>query len=251
MKGVSVRRGRAQILRGIDLRVPRGGFIGVLGPNGAGKTTLLNVIAGFERFSGELFLFGERAGARRSRRQRLRVGMTPQLRMADPGFPITAREAVMTGCAGRTGLLRAPNAAMRDKADELMELLRVAHAANRPLGWLSGGERQKVAIARALLQEPDLLVLDEPTAGLDLAVRREVTDLLCDIHARLKPAIILVTHDFDMLPPAMERVALMRNGRILLDAPAAGALRDTRLSELYGADISTFERNGRRYISHG
>jgi ABC-type Mn2+/Zn2+ transport system ATPase subunit len=250
IRNLNVRRGRAQVLRGINLELRGGEFMGVLGPNGAGKTTLLNVIAGFEQFTGDLTLFGDRARMRRTRAQRLRVGLVPQLRAADPAFPITAREVVMTGCAGRAGLLRAPNAHMRRRAGELMDLLRVSHAAGSPIGWLSGGERQKVALARALLQEPDLLLLDEPTAGLDMAVRREVMDLLCDIHARMNPAIVLVTHDFDMLPPAMRRAVLMRGGAIVHDAPVRDVLTDEHLSGLYETGVHTFMHQGRRYISY-
>jgi ABC-type Mn2+/Zn2+ transport system ATPase subunit len=251
LKGVTVRRAKGLLLDGISLSVPRNEFVGIIGPNGAGKTTLLNVIAGFERFEGTLSLFGQRETWTRSREIRLRVGYVPQLFQIDPAFPIFALEAVMTGTIGRLGLFRSPGRRERKKAMQLMEMMRVAHLADRPLGQLSGGERQKVSLARAILQQPDILLMDEPTANLDVAVQKEVLNLINEIHKRETLTLLFVTHDFNMLPAAMRRAVLMNHGKTVFDGDINTAFSGEILSRLFQYPLETFERNGRRFVSYG
>jgi ABC-type Mn2+/Zn2+ transport system ATPase subunit len=249
--GVTVRKGRALLLDGISFRVARDEFVGIVGPNGAGKTTLLNVIAGFERFEGALHLFGRRETWARGRGTRLRVGYVPQSFPVDPAFPILASEAVMTGLAGRIGLFRSPGREDREKAMRLMEAMRVSHLADRPLGQLSGGERQKVSLARAILQEPEILLMDEPTANLDIAVQKEVLAVVDGIHRDRGLTLLYVTHDFTMIPAGVRRVLLLDRGRAAFDGGIGDALSGERLSGLFRTPLDTFVRNGRRFVSHG
>ena len=251
LSGVNVRKPKGMLLDGISLRVSRNEFVGIIGPNGAGKTTLLNVIAGFERFEGTLRLFGRQESWTRSRETRLRVGYVPQLFQIDPAFPIHALEAVMTGAIGRIGLFHSPGRREREKAMRLMEMMRVDHLADRPLGQLSGGERQKVSLARAILQEPDILLMDEPTSNLDIAVQKEVLGLVDDIHKREALTILFVTHDFNMLPGAMRRAVLLNHGKTVFDGDIGTALSGETLSRLFQYPLETFERNGRRFVSYG
>ena len=251
LKDVSVRRQKTMVLKGIHLRLSENEFVGVIGPNGAGKTTLLNVIAGFEEFAGELHVFGRKETWRRVRRTRLRIGYVPQLFPVDPGFPILAAEAVMTGAVGRVGLFRNPGIKEREEAMRLMEMMRIAHLASRPLGQLSGGERQKISLARAILQKPDMLLLDEPTANLDIAVQKEVLNLMDEISEREALTILFVTHDFNMLPERMRRVVMLKAGEKVFDDDIHEALRSDTLSRLFQYPLETFERNGRRFVSYG
>jgi ABC-type Mn2+/Zn2+ transport system ATPase subunit len=154
LEGIAVRKSGVVLLDGIDLCLGKKELVGVIGPNGAGKTTLMNVIAGFESFEGSLLLFGHRVSQRRSRRMRRRIAYVPQSLSLDPTFPILAREAVLTAASGRLGLFRLPGRAERAEALGLMETMRIAHLADRPLGQLSGGERQKVSLARASSNSP-------------------------------------------------------------------------------------------------
>jgi len=247
---INVRKAKSLLLDGISLSVLRNEFIGIIGPNGAGKTTLLNVIAGLERFEGTLTLFGRNETWRRSRETRLRIGYVPQLLQIDPAFPIMASEAVMTGAIGRLGLFRSPGRQEKEKTMQLMELMRIAHLAERPLGHLSGGERQKVSLARAILQQPDILLMDEPTANLDIAVQKEVLNLINEIHQREKLTFLFVTHDFTMLPDAMQRAVLLNNGKIVFNGDINSAMSSEMLSRLFHYPLETFERNGRRFISY-
>lgn len=251
LSNLSVRRQNTFLLSNIDLDVSKKEFLAVIGPNGAGKTTLLNVIAGFEKFSGKLSMFGRRETWRRDRSTRLRVGYVPQLMQIDPGFPILAVEAVMIGAIGRVGLLRKPGHKERQEALQLMEMMRVDHLALRPLGHLSGGERQKVSLARAILQKPDLLILDEPAAGLDIAVQKEVLNLMDEIFLRESPTILFVTHDFNLLPSRLSRTVMLKDGFKVFDGDIQDGLSGKLLSSLFDYPLETFERNGRRFISYG
>jgi len=248
---VTVRKQKSLLLSGIDLCVAQNDFVGVIGPNGAGKTTLLNVIGGFEKFTGDLFLFGKTETWRRSRRTRLRVGYVPQHLQIDPGFPILAVEAVITGAIGRVGLFRKTGKPERKEALRLMDMMRVAHLADRPLGQLSGGEKQKVSLARAILQKPDILLLDEPTANLDIAVQKEVLNLIDEISEREDLTILYVTHDFNMLPSRMGRAVMLKDSVKYFDGGIREALTGDMLSRLFEYPLETFERNGRRFVSYG
>ncbi len=239
------------LLEGISLSVSPNDFVGIVGPNGAGKTTLLNVIAGFERFEGSLSLFGSRETWRRSRKTRLRIGYVPQSFQIDPAFPILAGEAVMTGAIGRLGLFHSPGKGEKKKALRLMEMMRVAHLVDRPLGQLSGGERQKVSLARAIFQKPDILLMDEPTANLDIAVQKEVLNLIDEIQKQEPLTLLFVTHDFNMLPSAMRRVVFLNHGRKVFDGDLNTGLSGHTLSRLFQYPLETFERNGRRFVFYG
>jgi ABC-type Mn2+/Zn2+ transport system ATPase subunit len=250
LEGVTVQKSGSLLLSGVTLFIERNEFVGVIGPNGAGKTTLLNVIAGFEKFTGNLSLFGRRETWRRYRASRLRIGYVPQLFRVDPAFPISAMEAVMTGVIGRMGLFHPPGEKERTRAMELLAMMRMDHLAKRPLGQLSGGERQKVSLARAIVQKPDILLLDEPTSNLDIAVQKEVIDLVGEIHRHENLTCLLVTHDFNMLPPAMRRVMLLDGGRLVFDGPAGAAMSGETLSRLFHYRLETFERGGKRFVSY-
>jgi ABC-type Mn2+/Zn2+ transport system ATPase subunit len=251
LEGVTVRKTKNLLLDGISMSVSRDEFVGLIGPNGAGKTTLLNVIAGFEPFLGTLRLFGQRVTEKRSRASRLRVGYVPQSFPIDPAFPILALEAVLAGLVGRLGLFRSPGRKEKEKAMSLMEMMRVDRLADRPLGQLSGGERQKVSLARAILQQPDILLMDEPTAGLDIAVQKEVLNLIDDIHQRESLTILFVTHDFTMIPSTLRRAVLLDRGAKVFDGDVEIALSGESLSRLFRYPLKTFDHEGRRFVSYG
>jgi ABC-type cobalamin/Fe3+-siderophores transport system ATPase subunit len=132
-----------------------------------------------------------------------------------------------------------------------MEMVRVAHLSNRPLGHLSGGERQKVSLARALMQRPEILLLDEPTSNLDVAVQMEVLNLVADLYRRESLTVLFVTHDFNILPRCMHRAVLLNHGRVVFDGGIDEALTGSRLSRLFEYPLETFEKDGRRFVSFG
>jgi ABC-type Mn2+/Zn2+ transport system ATPase subunit len=202
-------------LSGVDLEVTAGEFLGVIGPNGAGKTTLLTVINGLARLSGgEGQVLGQALDGRHGGRLRSRIGYVAQVRGTDARVPISVKESVLTGCYGRLGLLHRPSDADRALVESLLELVGLDSLAGRPLGHLSGGERQKVAIARALAQQPEILLLDEPTASLDPEAKRDILNLTTRVQAERGLTAIFVTHDLDALPSACRRLVLMKAGKV-------------------------------------
>lgn len=251
LKGVTVQKAKKRLLDRISFNVSSGEFVGIIGPNGAGKTTLLNVMAGFEKFEGELNLFGQAETWRRCRKTRLRIGYVPQMFQVDPSFPMRTLEAVMTGAVGRAGLFKSPDIEDKARALKLMEMMRMTHILDAPLGHLSGGERQKVSLARAIIQKPDMLLLDEPTANLDIAVQKEVLDLVCEIHRMERITLFLVTHDFSMIPGSMDRALLLNNGKVVFDGDIDTAMSGDVLTRLFEYPLETFKRNGKRFISYG
>jgi len=155
-------------LRGVSLEVQSGEFVGIVGPNGAGKTTILTIINGLGKLlHGQVSVLGHYLTPGNGHSLRKRVGYVAQVQNIDPRMPMNVREVVMIGRYGLLGLFRRPDRRDWKIVDEVLELVGMTHLARRPIGHLSGGEQQRVAIARCLAQEPELFLLDEPTASLD------------------------------------------------------------------------------------
>ncbi|RLC60269.1 MAG: ABC transporter ATP-binding protein [Chloroflexota bacterium] len=235
-------------LRGVSLTVRRGEFVGIIGPNGAGKTTLLTLVNGLGRLlSGRVRVLGKPLAPRNAHHIRTRVGYVAQVQDIDPRMPITVREVVMIGRYGRLGPFHRPTQADRDIVERMIELVGMSPLADRPIGHLSGGEQQRTAIARALAQEPDIFLLDEPTAFLDWRAQREILDLVQEIHRRQRLTTLFVTHDLNALPRC-DRVVLMKDGLIQGEGRAGAVLRNEVLSELYGTPITLIEHAGRQVV---
>jgi len=221
-------------LHDVSLEFHRGDFVGVIGPNGAGKTTLLTVINGLGRIrAGKVEILGEHAESRSFGRLRRRIGYVPQRSNIDPRVPISCCEAVLTGRVGRIGLLRQPGPDDHEIVRRVMKQCGIEHLRDRPVGQVSGGEQQKVAFARALCQEPEIMLLDEPTANLDPQAVSELTALIVDVYRRLGLTVVMVTHQFDRLPDVCGRVLMMKAARIVFDGPKAEALDPGRLETLW------------------
>ncbi len=226
-------------LQGVSLEVKRGEFIGIIGPNGAGKTTLLTVINGLGKLvHGQVWVLGSRLSGRNSSNLRKRIGYVAQVENIDPRLPISVRETVMVGCYSHLGLFHRPTRAHWKTVDEVLEMVGIAHLAQRPIGHLSGGEYQKAAIARALVQQPEIFLLDEPTASLDPQAQREILSLIQLIHREYHMTTLFVTHDLRTLPPICQRLILMKEGKIWQQGSPESMLREEVLSQLYGVPIS-------------
>ena len=225
-------------LRDVSLDIGRGDFCGIIGPNGSGKTTLLTVINGLGRIhSGTVDIMGEQATGTSFGRLRRRIGYVAQQERVDPRAPISCLEAVLVGACGRVGLFRRLTARDRERARAMMELTRTSHLAGRPVGQLSGGEARKIALARALVQEPEILLLDEPTSNLDPRAVRELGELVVDAYSRFSLTVVMVTHQLDHLPPVANRIVMVRNGRIV-HAGDRTALADRSLITALFADAA-------------
>ena len=251
LQGVTLQRNGVPVLRGIDWRVAAEDRWVVLGPNGSGKTTLLQV-AGARLWptTGTVEILGARLGEIDVRTLRPRVALvsgavTRQLR-AD----LVARDVVVSG---RHGALETWWNRYSDedweKADRLLALGRVAELGNRPFGVISEGERQQVLLARALMSDPELLLLDEPAAGLDLGARERLVGRLAELAGRPDvPPLVLVTHHTEEIPPHMTHAALVRQGRLLARGPVAEVLTSEAVSACFGLPV-TVGTDGARWWS--
>jgi ABC-type Mn2+/Zn2+ transport system ATPase subunit len=226
-------------LQGVSLEVKKGEFIGIIGPNGAGKTTLLTVVNGLGKLiHGQAWVLGSRLNWRNGNDLRKRIGYVAQVERIDPRLPINVRETVMVGCYGRLGLFGRPTRAQQKTVDEVLEMVGIAHLSQRPIGHLSGGEYQRAAIARALVQQPDIFLLDEPTASIDQKAQREILSLIQLIHKEYHTTTLFVTHDLATLPSICQRLILMKDGRIWQQGSPQSMLQEDVLTGLYGAPIS-------------
>ncbi len=221
-------------LRGVSLEVAKGEFLGIIGPNGAGKTTLLTVINGLGKLvHGQAWVLGSRLDGRNGIALRKRIGYVAQVQNIDARLPINVRETVMVGCYGRLGLFRRPTSAQWERVDNVLEMVGIAHLSQRPIGHLSGGEYQKAAIARALVQQPEIFLLDEPTASIDPQAQGEIMNLIQLIHREYHMTTLLVTHDLKLLPAACDRLVLMKEGKIWRQGNTESMLEGGTLDELY------------------
>ncbi|MBA7496068.1 Manganese transport system ATP-binding protein MntB [subsurface metagenome] len=230
-------------LRGVSLKVESGEFVGIIGPNGAGKTTLLTIVNGLGKLlRGRVWVLGNYLTPGNGHSLRKKVGYVAQVENIDPRMPMNVREVVMIGRYGVLGLFRRPGRHDWKVVDEVLELVGMTHLARRPIGHLSGGEQQRVAIARCLAQEPELFLLDEPTASLDWKAQIEILELVKQIHDSRHLTTLFVTHDLDALPVACDRVVLMKEGLIVDEGSPDEVLTDENLSQLYDMPVSAVER---------
>jgi len=230
-------------LRGVSLKVRTGEFVGIIGPNGAGKTTLLTIVNGLGKLlSGRVWVLGQYLTQGNGHSLRKKVGYVAQVQNIDPRMPMSVREVAMIGRYGLLGLLRRPGKHDWKVVDEMLELVGMSHLARRPIGHLSGGEQQRVAIARCLAQEPELFLLDEPTASLDWKAQTDILELVRQIHDSRHLTTLFVTHDLSCLPVACDRVVLMKEGLISGEGSPSKLLTDDNLSWLYDMSISEVKK---------
>jgi len=224
-------------LERVSLAVRGGECVGVVGPNGAGKTTLLRALLGqVACASGRALALGREA--RRWPRDELArvVGVVTQ--REEPAFPLTVREAVEMGRYPHLGAWRAPGSADRAAVERAMRRSDVEALSGRWVETLSGGEWQRVRIARALAQEPRVLILDEPTASLDLSHEMQLFELVIDLVRRDGLAALVVSHHINVAARFADRLILLAQGRLVADGPSAAVLEPQRLAAVFGWPVT-------------
>lgn len=249
MREVSVKLSGHTVLDRIHLSLEPGDFMAVLGPNGAGKSTLLQTLPGLLPCSGNLIVLGENVTALPKRalgHLRRRIGYVPQL-YARPisVLPLSVREVVELGRTGVRGMGRRLTTEDRNIRDRVMEQTELTAIADRSFGVLSGGEQRKVYLARALAQEPDLLLLDEPAGHLDFRWQETITQLLGQVWRANRLSVIMVTHDLRHLPEGVSRVALLDRGTVRRVGAPADTLGDDVISTLFDFPLRVIESRGR------
>jgi iron complex transport system ATP-binding protein len=254
LSGVGVRRAGSWILRGVDWSVPAGACAAILGPNGSGKSTLARVLAcHLWPTEGEASVLGSRMGEANLLDVRRDVRLVQSAGPYDADPELTTHEVVLTGFFGTIGLYDPATNAMRAEADRLLGQVGLSHVAAHAYSTLSSGERVRALIARALAVRPKLLLLDEPTAGLDLLAREQVLATVQrmfepDAAAHVAPpTTVMITHHVEELPPATSHVLLLSGGRVAACGTPADVLRSEVLSAAYEFEVQVRRSNGRYY----
>jgi iron complex transport system ATP-binding protein len=234
-----VAKGGCRLLGPVSLTLNRGDFLGVVGPNGAGKSTLLRAICGLDKASEGQIRCGLRPES---------VALLFQQHGFVPDLPFSVFEIVLFGrmALRRTGFPFTRTD--REAVEKALSALGLHDVKQRLYRELSGGERQKVQLARLLAQDAELLLLDEPTAGLDLEWQERLTKLTADIHRDCGKTVVMVTHDLDRLPACTNRVLLLRQGQALAWGAPSVILKSDTLSQLYGCPVDVKSQQGRYYV---
>ena len=239
--GVSAGYDGAAVVRRIDLDLRRGEFVGIVGPSGCGKTTLLRTLLGqTQRLAGDVREHGGESGP-------LRVGYVPQVESIDWNFPITVEQVVLLGRWRESGWR--PWSSRRDRAlaRQALDRLGIGHLRDRSIRALSGGQQQRVFIARALIGDPDIVLLDEPTTGVDIKTRHDVMHLLGELH-RGGLTIVLTTHDLNAVASHLPRLVCMGEGRVVADGTPPEVLTPDVLRDVYGAEMVVLRRGRTVYV---
>jgi iron complex transport system ATP-binding protein len=251
-RNLSVQRGTRMVLDGINLSVNRGEHIAILGPNGSGKSTLVKVI------SRELYpllkpepwavrILGRERWNLFELRNHLGIVSNDWMQLCTRDY--SGLEITLSGFFGSVGIW--PNhqvtPSLEEKAREVMELLEIEHLAARNTSEMSSGEARRILIARALVHDPEALILDEPTNSLDLRASIELREIFRKL-ARKGISLIMVTHHLPDIIPEMSRIVLIRNGRVFCDGNKEPLLRSETLSDLFGIPVEVIERAGYYHV---
>ena len=234
-----------EALQDVSLTIPTGSFTGLIGPNGCGKSTLLRLLAGIDRpAAGRVRLDGRDVASYSRREYARRVAVVPQ--ETHPAFDYCVMDMVLMGRHPHLGPFELEGPADYAAAAHALEATHVEHLADRAFNALSGGEKQRVVIAGALAQAGDVLLLDEPTASLDLGAQLDVAGLLTRLHRNRGATTVMATHDLNLAASLCDTLVLLSSGRVLAHGPTGDTLTSANVRRLYGveADVQVNEHAG-------
>ncbi len=234
-----VRLGEVAVLRGVDFTVPAGRLVALIGPNGSGKTTLLRCLLGLQPARrGEVRIFG----APVDRTTLARIGYVPQRLQLDRSFALSVREFLAVRCRATRGWFWRPTVRTDRHLREQLADLGAADLLDRPVAGLSGGQLQRVLIAFSLLHDPDILLLDEPTAGVDTPGEHTFYELIGDIHRRRQLTVVLVSHDLGMVFRHASWVYAL-NGVVCCEGTPEDVMNTESLKEAYGIHVAPYHHH--------
>ena len=239
LESLSVTLGGARVVDGLAATVEPGEWVALIGPNGAGKTTALRAVAGLVGYDGEVSIFGDDAG-RLSRRQRARaLALVPQV----PLLPrdVSVREYVLLGRTPYLTYFGSERRVDHEAVDEALDQLDLVALQHRRLETLSGGERQRATLARALAQDAPILLLDEPTAALDVGRQQQVLELVDSLRSQRGLTVLSTMHDLTLAGQYADRLLLLDRGRLVAAGSAREVLTRPLISEHYGAEVALVE----------
>jgi iron complex transport system ATP-binding protein len=235
--------GHVQAAAGVNFEIKDGEIFGLIGPNGAGKTTILRAVCGLVGYRGSVAVQGDEVSDLPRRELGRRIALVPQV----PSTPVwmTVGEYVLLGRTPHLGALARESESDRVIVTRALQRLDLLPYAERPLGTLSGGERQRAVVARALAQEASIVILDEPTTALDIGHQQQALELLEDLRAEEQLTLVAAMHDLTLAAQYVDRMVLVRDGRIVADGTPADVLTEEGITEHYDASIRVLEVDGR------
>jgi iron complex transport system ATP-binding protein len=246
LDSLSVTLGGARVVDGLGAELTEGEWIALIGPNGAGKTTALRAVAGLVDYEGRVGMFGEDARALTRRELARRVALVPQVPLI-PG-DISVREYVLLGRTPYVSYLGSERRADHEAVDAALEQLDLTSFAQRRLDTLSGGERQRATLARALAQDAPILLLDEPTAALDVGRQQQVLELVDVLRARRGLTVLSTMHDLTLAGQYADRLLLLDRGRLVAAGSAEQVLTRTLITEHYSAEVDVVAAPGGGFV---
>ena len=241
---VTVRLGGRTVLDDVSFKIKAGEFTGLIGANGAGKTTLFRVILGLQSLTSGSVRVGDGRGSGRD------LGYVPQKFLLDPDMPLRGRDLIALGLDGQRLGVPLPSRSRRARVQEMVDAVDAGSFADGRVGRLSGGEQQRILIAHALISRPQLLLLDEPLANLDLRSAQEVVALLSRIATQQQIAVLISAHEMNPLLPVMDRLVYLAAGRAA-SGTTEEVVRSDVLSELYGHHVDVLRVHGRVLVVAG
>jgi iron complex transport system ATP-binding protein len=239
LSSVSVSYGGVPVLRDLSARVPAGAWIGLIGPNGAGKTTLLRAVAGLVPHAGRILLGGVEVSAMGRRRLSRTVAYVPQRPAVPEGMAVA--DYVLLGRTPHIPYLGTESRRDRQVVAEVLDRLELTGLADRPLGSLSGGEAQRAILARALAQQGPVLLLDEPTAALDVGHQQQVLELIDALRIEEGLTVLSAMHDLTLAGQFSDHLVLLSGGQAVAEGPAGSVLAEGLIREHYGARVRVLE----------
>jgi manganese/iron transport system ATP-binding protein len=241
VRGIWAGYRRLTALEDVTFRVLPQDIVGIIGPNGSGKSTLMKTILGLVRpWQGEVLILGQPGHL-----QRQQVGYMPQIEQVDWDFPVTVGDVALMGRYARRGVLRWTTKEDREAADTALHRTGMYQYQRRLIGELSGGQRRRVLLARALANRPALLLLDEPMAGLDATAQHQLLDIIDDLRTE-GATIVLSTHDLSCVSTCAAKVACL-NRRLIAFGPPSEVLTETVLNETFGTHLLLVHLDGQAY----
>ncbi len=224
---------RQPVINGANLTIEAGDYMGLIGPNGASKSTLLKLILGVLKLqSGSIKLFGQPVAQFNNWGK---IGYVAQnANQVNSAFPATVEEIVRIGLYPKLNWLKRLNKQDHKKVDQVLDIVEMGHLKKRLIGNLSGGQRQKVFIARALVSEPSIMFLDEPTVGIDAASQVKFYDLLDRLNKQMNVTIVLVSHDVGLISEKVNKIACMEDGEVFVHSGCCAVSRAAFIDQLYG-----------------
>ena len=229
------------VLEDVSFQVGQGEIVGIIGPNGSGKSTLMKTVLGLVKpWRGRVLVLGQSGAPERSR-----VGYMPQVEQVDWDFPVTVGDVALMGRYARRGLLRRANRLDRDASDAALERVSIYQLRHTLIGDLSGGQRRRVLLARALVNQPALLLLDEPTAGMDATAQHQLLDIIDDLRQE-GSTVVLSTHDLSCVPEWCVKAACL-NRRLIAFGTPSEVLNERVLSQTFGTHLLLVHMDGQAY----